>query len=39
MKQKEVSNIGQNTFTSCLEINKKFQPFQFSISKGKPYGV
>ena len=38
MKQKEVSNLKQNTFTGYLEI-KKVKPFIFFKSKGKPYGI
>ena len=29
MKQKEVSNIEQNAFTSCLEMEKKVQTILF----------
>ena len=38
MRKKEVSNIEQNAFTSCLEI-KKVQPFDLFISKGETYGI
>ena len=39
MEPKQVSKIEQLVLTSCLEMEKKVQPLNLFIFKGKPYSI